>query len=72
MYSPKELESNFNEIINPNKPSSILGTIYKHSSMKPYKLNGTFLDMNFLNHFYQKSKLKAKLQFWQEISILIV
>ena len=38
-YSPKELESVFIEITIPNKPSSLLGTIYKHPSMKLYKLN---------------------------------
>ena len=31
IYSPKELESIFLEIIIPNKSSSLLGTNYKHS-----------------------------------------
>ena len=44
IYSPKELESIFIEILIPNKPSLILGTIYKHPSMKPYKFNKKFLE----------------------------
>ena len=66
IYSVKESESIFIKIIIPNKSSLILGAIYKRPSTKPYKFN------NFLSHFYQKSKLKVKLNFWQEISILIL
>ena len=39
IYSPKEIESVFIEITIPHKPSSLLGTIYKHPSMKLHKLN---------------------------------
>ena len=44
IYSPKELELIFIEIIIPNKPSSILGTIYKHPSMKLYKFSNKFVE----------------------------
>ena len=44
LYSPRELESIFIEIVVPNKPNSILGTIYQHPSMKPYKFNSEFLE----------------------------
>ena len=44
VYSPKELELIFIEIIIPNKPSSILGIIYKHLSMKLFKFNNKFLE----------------------------
>ena len=44
IYSLKELESIFIEIVITNKPSPILGTIYKHPSMKPYKFNNKFLE----------------------------
>ena len=44
IYSPKELEPIFIEITILNKPSSLLGTIYKHPSMKPYTLNNKFLE----------------------------
>ena len=66
IYSLKDLESIFIEITIPNKPSSLLGTIYKHPSMKPYKFNNEFLEP-----FLSKIKAKIKLHFWQEISILI-
>ena len=42
--SPRELESMFIEITIPNKPSSLLSTIYKDTSMKPYKFNNEFLE----------------------------
>ena len=44
IYSVKELESIFIKIIIPNKPSLILGAIYKRPSMKPYKFNNEFLE----------------------------
>ena len=44
IYSPKKLESIFIKTLIPNKPSLILGTIYKHPSMKPYKFNNEFLE----------------------------
>ena len=58
IYSPKELESIFIEIIIPNKPSSILGTIYKHPSMKPYKFNNEFVEP-----FLSKIKAEGKVTF---------
>ena len=48
----------FIEIIMPNKPSSILGTIYKHPSMKPYKFNNEFLEP-----FLSKIKAEDKVTF---------
>ena len=53
IYSPKELESIFINIIIPNKPNSILGTIYKHPSMKPHRFKNKFLEPLL-------SKIKAK------------
>ena len=44
IYSLKELEPILIEITILNKPSSLLGTIYKHPSMKPYTLNNKFLE----------------------------
>ena len=44
IYYPEELESIFTEILNPNKPSLILGTIYNNPSMKPYTFNNEFLE----------------------------
>ena len=55
IYSPKELGSIVVEIITLNKPSSILGTIYKHPSMKPYKLNNEFLE-SLLSEFKAEGK----------------
>ena len=53
IYSPKELQSIFIEILIPSKPSSILSIIYKHPLMKPYK---------FINKFHESllSKIKAE------------
>ena len=55
IYSPKELGSIVVEIITLNKPSLILGTIYKHPSMKPYKLNNGFLE-SLLSEFKAEGK----------------
>ena len=54
-----ELKSIFIKIITPNKPSSIMGTIYKHPSMKPYKLKNKFLKLNhkFLEPLQSKNQL---------------
>ena len=41
---PKELESVFIEVIIPNKQSCILGTIYKHPSMKHFKFNNDYME----------------------------
>ena len=60
IYSPKELEPIFIEITILNKPSSLLGTIYKHPSMKPYTLNNKFLEPLL-------SKIKAE----DKITILV-
>lgn len=42
--SSRELESIFTEITIPNKSSSLLGTIFKHPLVKPYKFNNEFLE----------------------------
>ena len=55
MYSPKECESIFTEIIAPNKKSCFLGTIYMHASRKPYKFNN-----ELLKHFLNKIKKEGK------------
>ena len=60
IYSPKELEPIFIEITILNKPSSLLGTIYKHPSTKPYTLNNKFLEPLL-------SKIKAE----DKITILV-
>ena len=44
IYSPKELESIFIKVFIPNKPTLILGTIYKYPSMKLYKFKNRFLE----------------------------
>ena len=41
---PKELESVFIEVIIPNKQSCILGTIYKHPSIKHFKFNNDHME----------------------------
>ena len=40
----KELESVFIEVMVPNKQSYILGTIYKHPSMKHFKFNNEYME----------------------------
>ena len=58
IYSVKELESIFIKIIIPNKPSLILGAIYKRPSMKPYKF-----DNQFLEPLLSKIKAEGKAKF---------
>ena len=41
---PKELESLFIEVMIPNKQSYILGTTYKHPSMKHFKFNNEYIE----------------------------
>ena len=41
---PKELKSVLIEVIIPNKQSYILGTIYKHPSMKHFKFNYEYME----------------------------
>ena len=41
----KHLESTFIEILLPVKSKFIIGTIYKHSPMKPYSFNISFLQL---------------------------
>ena len=53
IYSLKELQSVFMEIKIPNKPSSILGTMYKHPSVKAYQFKNEFLEQLL-------SKIKAE------------
>ena len=67
IYSPKELESIFIEFLFPNKLSSILGTIYKHPSMKPFKFNNKFLEP-----LLSKIKAEGKDTFLWEILVLIL
>ena len=38
IYCPKELESTFTELLIPNWQSHLIGVVYKHPSMKHYKL----------------------------------
>ena len=40
---PKDLDSVFMEVMIPNKCSYILGTIYKHPSMKYLKFNNEYM-----------------------------
>ena len=44
MCCPKELESVLIEVMIPNKQSCILGTIYKHPSMKHFKFNNEHIE----------------------------
>ena len=41
---PKELESVFIEVIIPNEQSCLLGTMYKHPSMKHFKFNNEYME----------------------------
>ena len=43
IYSPKEIESSFIEIINKKKANSIVGTIYRHPSMCGDEFNEEYL-----------------------------
>ena len=45
MHSPQKLESTFAEILVPNKQNLIVGTIYKHSPMKPHEFKNIFLEL---------------------------
>ena len=45
IYSTKELDSTFVEILIPNQPAYVLGTIYKHSPIKPHKFNNHFSEL---------------------------
>ena len=67
IYSPKELESIFIKIIIPNKPSLILGTIYKCPSMKPYKIN-----KKFLVPLLSKIKADGKVSFSMEFNFNLI
>ena len=40
IYNPKQLESIFIEILRPDHPGGIVGTIYKHPSMSVFTFNG--------------------------------
>ena len=53
--SSRGLESIFTEITIPNKSSSLLGTIFKHPLVKPYKFNNEFLEP-----LLSKTKAKGK------------
>ena len=43
MYKSRELESTFIEIINTDKPNSIIGVIYRHPCMDPANFNESYL-----------------------------
>ena len=49
MYSPKELESTFVEIINPKNVNTIVGSIYRHPCM-----DGDVFNENYLSPFIYK------------------
>ena len=55
IYCPKKLESVFIEILFPNKPSFVIGTIYKHPIMQNYEFNIDFME-NLLNKIKQESE----------------
>ena len=57
IYCPKGLESAFPALLFPNKPSFVIGTIYKHPTMQNYKFNIDFME-NLLNKIKQESKRK--------------
>ena len=42
IYNPKQLESIFAEILRPDHPDGIAGTIYKHPSMNVFTFNAEF------------------------------
>ena len=42
IYCSKELESTFIEVLIPSRQSHLIGVVYKHPSMKHYKLNTDF------------------------------
>ena len=58
VYCPKQLESVFIELLLSNKPSQIIGTIYKHPSMNVSTFTNDHLK-NMLNaiHYENKSTL---------------
>ena len=43
LYYSKQLESVFIEVLIPNKPNQLIGTVYKHSSMNVSKFNHEYL-----------------------------
>ena len=53
--TPKKLESAFIELLLPNKPSFVIGIIYKHPTMQNYNFNIDFME-NLLNKIKQESK----------------
>ena len=55
IYCPKEPESVFIELLFPNKPSFVIGTIYKHPTMQNYKFNIDSME-NLLNKIKHESK----------------
>ena len=58
VYCPKQLESVFIELLLSNKPSQIIGTIYKHSSMNVSIFTNNHLkDILNVIHYENKSTL---------------
>ena len=49
IYNPKQLESIFAEILRPDLPDGIAGTIYKHPSMNVFTFNAEFFAPVFKN-----------------------
>ena len=45
IYSTKEMDSAFVEILLPNQPTYVFGTIYKHSPIKPHKFKNLFSEL---------------------------
>ena len=56
VYCPKQLESVFTELLLSNKPSQIIGTIYKHPSMNASTFTNGHLK-NMLNAIHYENKI---------------
>ena len=71
VYCPEQLESVFIELLLSNKPSQIIGTIYKHPSMNVSTFTNDHLK-NMLNaiHYENKSTLLTS-DFNVNLSIMI-
>ena len=56
IYSSKELESIFIELLIPNKQNYIIGTVYKHPPMHHFKFNELMRNLlSKINHENKKS-----------------
>ena len=45
IYSPKELESTFANILTPKKQNMIVNTIYENPQIKQHKISNIFLEL---------------------------